>query len=189
MQLVGEVAAMGNEYGFDEWVMISASEGANAVAKGSIATGQSDPGAMDAHIQTLTAVVEGWRAADLKSFLSWYDAALALALLAADRKSDARARIELALAMSDETGWHIYDAELVRIRARTHEAQSERAADLHLALQIARDQGALVFELRSAADLFKADRVAGRDPLLDVLSKFPVDQDWPELADARSLLA
>ncbi|CAN5607716.1 AAA family ATPase [soil metagenome] len=189
VQLVGEVAALGNQYGFDEWVMISASEAANTFAKGSINAGRPAPKDIEAHIEALTAVVDGWRAADLKSFLCWYDAALALSLLAAGRRADARHRIDLALTMAEETGWHIYDAELIRIRAHTHESVPARISDLLEASKIAQGQGALVFELRSAADLFKQTGEPGRASLVEVLSRFPVEQEWPELANARSLLS
>ncbi|MET0699200.1 MAG: adenylate/guanylate cyclase domain-containing protein [Mycobacterium sp.] len=189
IQLVSEVAALGQQYGFDEWVMISASEAANTFAKGSIATGRPGPEDLAAHVEALTTVVEGWRAGDLISFLCWYDAALALTLLAAGRRTEASHRVDLALSMADETGWHIYDAELIRIRAHTRESVSERISDLLEASKIAQSQGALVFEMRSAADLFKATGGSGRATLVDVLSRFPAEQDWPELASARSLLS
>ena len=185
VQLVGEVAAIGEQSGFDEWVMIAGSAGANTLSRTSYSDGSAE---LDTHIQTLTTVVDGWRAADLKSFLCWYDAALAQALLAAGRHRDARDRIDLAIAMADETGWHIFDAELMRIRAHTHLDLDEFDADLQSAIAIARKQGALIFELRSAADGFQVRGASHRSALEDVVGKFGDHQDWPELARVRALL-
>ncbi len=186
--LVGAVAAIGEQSGFDEWVMIAGSAGANAESRGSLAGGPRDPAALEAHIQNLTAIVEAWRAADLVSFLCWYDAALAQTLVAAGRKDAARDRIDLALEMSRQTDWHIYDAELRRLRAQTHDNPQAAEADLRAALDIARRQGALVFELRAAADAYRILGEPCRPQLLAVLSRFPAGQDWPDLARIRSLV-
>jgi hypothetical protein len=169
-------------------VMISASEVANTRARATLAAGETDPATLEAHIQVLTAVVEGWRAAELKSFLCWYDAALALVLSAAGKQDAARERVDLALQMADATGWHFYDAELLRIRAHTCEEQDARHAGLRRAIELAHRQGALVLELRSAADDFELVGEAARAALVDALSRFPADQTWPELAHARALL-
>ncbi len=187
-QLLGDVAAIAEQSGFDEWVMIAASAGANTSSRGPLTAGTRDPAALEEHIQNLTVVVEAWRAAELISFLCWYDAALAQTLLAAGRKESARARVDLALQMAQETDWHIYDAELLRIRAQTHDCADAVEADLRAALELARRQGALVFELRAAADAFRWGGESHRAELLAVLDRFPADQDWPDLARLRSLV-
>jgi hypothetical protein len=46
----------------------------------------------------------------------------------------------------------------------------------------------VVFEMRSAADIFELIGDPGRSLLADVLSRIPAGQDWPELARARALL-
>lgn len=186
--LLGEVATIGQQSGFDEWVMIAASATATTNSRGSDVGADRAAADQEAHIQALTTVVETWREADLKSFLCWYDAALAQALLVAGRKDAARMRIDVALQMADQTDWHIYDAELLRIRALTHDAPEARAADLRAAVEIARNQGALVFELRAVADMFRFDGEQHRAELLTVLGRFPADQDWPDLARLRALV-
>jgi class 3 adenylate cyclase/tetratricopeptide (TPR) repeat protein len=188
LDLVADVASGGHQHGFDEWVMIAASAEANTRARASVAADETDAATLEAHIAALTAVVEGWRAANLISFLGWYDAALALTLTAAGMKDAARARVDLALQMADETGWRVFDAELLRIRAHTSNAVEARHADLRAAIELAQAQGAHVFELRAAADDFELVGERARDALTDALSRFPAEQTWPGLAHARALL-
>jgi tetratricopeptide (TPR) repeat protein len=188
IELVDEVADRGHQNGFDEWVFVAASGEACARAVALLAADEADPAALQAQIGTLTAVVEAWRAADMKAFLEWYDAALARVLLAAGMKDAARERVDLALQMADETDWHMFDAELLRLRAHTLDDPDARRAGLRAAVDRAQTQGALVFELRATADDFELTGEPARAALTDALSRFPSDQTWPELARARALL-
>jgi class 3 adenylate cyclase/tetratricopeptide (TPR) repeat protein len=188
LALADEVAARGKQNGFDEWVMISASERAVATAMASQASGVTDCATLEAHVQILTAVVNGWRAAELIAFLGWYDAALARVLIAAGKKDAARERVDLALQMANDTQWHFYDAELLRLRAHTSDAPDDRHAGLRAAAELARTQGAFVLELRAAADDFELEGEPARAALIDAVGRFPSDQTWPELARARALL-
>ncbi|HEY5151081.1 MAG TPA: hypothetical protein VIJ23_14945, partial [Mycobacterium sp.] len=61
-------------------------------------------------------------------------------------------------------------------------------AGLCAAIDLAHKQGALVFELRATADDFELIGEPARPALADVVSRFPADQSWPELARARALL-
>lgn len=188
IELVEEVARRGQQYGFDEWVMIAASAEANTRARAALAAGETDSAVLEAHMQILTAVVEAWRAAEMKSFLGWYDAALTRVLTAGGKKDAARQRVELALQMADETGWRIYDAELLRLRAHTSDDPDARHADLRAAIELAQVQDAPVFELRAAADDFELLGAPAQSALIDAISRFPSEQTWPELARARALL-
>ncbi len=185
---VNELADIGQRCGFDEWVMLAQSAGVNAQTRRWLADVHDRSDELEAYIQALTMVVETWRAAGLKSFLCWYDAALALALLAADRKEAARKRVDLALQMAEETDWHIYDAELYRIRAHTHDIPDDSDADFRTAIELAQKQGAWVFELRAAADVFTIHGEPQRTAVVNAMSHFTADQDWPELARIRALL-
>jgi class 3 adenylate cyclase/tetratricopeptide (TPR) repeat protein len=188
VELIGEVADRGHHNGFDEWVMIAASAGANTKATAALAGGETDSSVLEAHAQTLTAVVEAWRAAEMISFLGWYEAALARVLLAVGRKDAARERVNMALRMADETGWHICDAELLRLRAHTSRDSDARHAGLRAAIELAQTQGAPVYELRAAADDYELVGEPARAALLDALSRFPAEQTWPELRRARALV-
>jgi class 3 adenylate cyclase len=187
-QLVAEVADRAERHGFDEWAMISACNQATLAARAALADGETDAATLQVHIAAITMVVDAWRAADMKTFLGVYDGLLARLLTAVGMKVEARERVELALQMADETGIHFYDAELLRIRAHTYDDAHSGHAGLREAIELARKQGSPVFELRSAADDFELIGESGRAALEDVLSHFPVDQTWPELARARALL-
>ena len=188
IELLVEVADRGHRYGFDEWVMVAASGEAAARAIASVAAGESDAATLQTHIQTMTAVVEAWRAAGIKAFLGWYEGALVRVLTAAGMNDAARERVELARQVADETGWRIYDAELLRLRAHTSEDPVARHTDLRAAIDLAQTQGALIYELRAAADDFELIGEPARAALMDALGRFPSAQTWPELARVRALL-
>jgi len=188
MELLVEVADRGQRYGFDEWVMVAASGEAAARAVASVAAGETDSAALQPHIQTMTAVVEAWRAAGIKAFLGWYDGALVRVLTAAGMNDAARERVDLALQMADETDWHIFDSELLRLRAHTSDDPDARHADLRAAIELAQLQGAPIYELRAAADDFELIGEPARAALMDVLNRFPSAQTWPELSRVRALL-
>jgi tetratricopeptide (TPR) repeat protein len=186
--LVQEVARRGAQHGFDEWVMIAGCNQASVSARAALAAGETDPEVWQAHIAANTAIVEGWRAAETKTFLACYDGVLARVLTAAGMKEQARERVDLALQMADETGIHFYDAELLRIRAFTYDDREMRKKGIRAAIELAQKQGAHTFELRAAADAFELFGEPARTTLEEALSRFPEDQTWPELARARALL-
>jgi tetratricopeptide (TPR) repeat protein len=188
IELIEEVAGRGQQNGFDEWVMVAASARANTCAMASLAADETDSATLEVHIRTLTAVVQAWRAAGMKSFLGWYDAALARVLTAAGMKDAAHERVDLALQMADETEWRIYDAELLRLRAHTTDDLNTKHAALRAAIELAKTQGAPVFEIRAAADDFELFGESAQPALMDAISRFPADQSWPELARVRALL-
>src|SRR5258705_2388589 len=187
-ELVEEVARRGAQNGFDEWVMIAACNGASMSVRTALAAGEADPDTLGVHVQTMTAIVDAWRTAGMKTFLACYDAVLARVQIAAGMKGAARERVELALQMADETDMHFYDAELLRVRAHTFDDPHTRHTGLRAAVELAQTQGAPVFELRAAADDFELVGEPARAALVDALSRFPSDQTWPELARARVLL-
>ena len=81
-----------------------------------------------------------------------------------------------------------YDAELLRLRAHTNTDLDARRADLETALELARRQGATLFELRAALDDFELRGQPVRGGLADVVSRFPIGSSWPELAQAEAAL-
>ncbi|MGU3502923.1 ATP-binding protein [Mycobacterium sp. C31M] len=186
LDLANRIAEIATQNGLDEWVMISATAAANAGTKAALAA--ADQPSLNEATEALTALVQVWRDFDLKAFLCWYEAGLAAALLGAGRVQDARLRVDMALEMSADTSWQLFDAELLRIRAHTQESTQDRDTDLARAVELARRQGALASELRATADRFVIDNTRHRDELADVLSRFPAEQEWPALAAARALL-
>ena len=83
---------------------------------------------------------------------------------------------------------HFYDAELLRLRAHTHTDPDARQADIAAALDLARRQGAALFELRAALDDFDLRGAPARAALADAAGRIPADSAWPELARARAIL-
>jgi class 3 adenylate cyclase len=187
-QLVEEIATRGQQNGFDEWVMIAASQRASVSARMFLAAGATGTAALQAHIDAMTAIVGAWRTFAMKAFLAFYDGLLARLLTAAGTPDAARAHLGVALQMADETDMHFYDAELLRIRADTHDDPLDRHADLRSAIELAHGQGALLYEMRAAADDFELIGEQARIPLADAVARFPAEQTWPGLARARALL-
>ena len=66
-----------------------------------------------------------------------------------------------------------YDAELLRLRAHTHTDPDARRADIAAALELARRQGATLFELRAALDDFELRGEPARAALADAASRIP----------------
>jgi predicted ATPase len=109
-------------------------------------------------------------------------------------------RLDNALAELERTGARSYEAEMHRIRAGIllkRELVDTAAAEqsLQAAIAIAQSQKARSFELRAALSLAKLYRAANRDadahavlaPAVE--AAFPPTQQFPELAEAQTLLA
>jgi len=174
-------------YGLDSWAIVGSAQTATVAAVSALA-GDADTAALQHHIATVKAIVDGWRALNIKSMITTYDGIIARLLISAGQLSEARDRVNVGLALADDTEMHYYDAELLRIRAQTHTDAAERAADLRAAVELAREQGTYIFELRAAADEFVLHGASARQSLLDAVERFPADSTWPELARARASL-
>ena len=94
-------------------------------------------------------------------------------LIAAGQPEQAGAHLDIALAPAQDTGMCFYDAELLRLRAHTNTDLDARRADRETALELARRQGATLFELRAASDDFELRGQPVRGGLADVVSRFP----------------
>ena len=108
------------------------------------------------------------------------------------------ARIDEGLRLAEETGEYWCLPELHRLRGealRTADPASCAARDaFQSAIEIARRQGALCFELRAALAMAKLHQASGRTgdaraPLVSALKGFPTTADTPEIAEARALMA
>jgi hypothetical protein len=185
---VAELAEIGRQHGFDEWVMVAATQDATVRSVAALLEDKPDPATLHALAETMTTVVQTWRAYDLKVFLMCYDAVLARLLIAAGQLDAARDRVRIALELADAAGMHFYDGELLRVRAHLSDDRERRHAGLRDAVALARKQGALIFELRAAADDFELVGEPARAALAEAVGRFPSDQSWPELARARALL-
>jgi hypothetical protein len=110
-------------------------------------------------------------------------------MIAAGQLEQARDRLDAGLQLAEETGMHFYDAELLRLRAQTYTDPVARQAGIGTALELARSQGATLFELRAAIDDFEIRGDAARAAVVDAVGRMPVDSACPEYAQAQSILA
>jgi adenylate cyclase len=131
--------------------------------------------------------------------LSSLEAALAEAETAAGEIDAGPKRLEDALAEAERTEERWYEAEMHRIRAEIllkRDPANTVAAEqsLETAIAIAQSQKARSFELRAALALATLYRTANRDAdahavLASVVEAFPPTQQFPELAEAQTLLS
>jgi len=187
--LASDLISLAKQYDFDEWLMVGWSEENAGKALLALAAGETGPAALKAHVTAMTTVVQTWRAFEVKTFLAFYDSVLARVLSAVGDQQAARECLDVALKMGQDTLIQFYDAELLRLRAHTLDDVGERHRHLLDAIELARKQGAHIFELRSAADDFELVGEPARMALLEAYGRIPADQPWPELARARALLA
>ena len=187
--LATDVTELAERHGFDTWRAWAGIQQATVGALAALGGRDLDPAGLSTHADTLTAFLDTWRANEINIYRTFYEAVLGQLLLAAGQPDKARAGIDAALQLADDTGMHFCDAELLRHRAHTHSDSAARQTDLDAARQLARRQGATLFELRAALDDFELRREAARAPLADVVSRMPTDSAMPELARARAAIS
>jgi hypothetical protein len=123
---------------------------------------------------------------------SWYTG-LAWAHILAGRFEQALPMLDRAQAIADDTGAHFWSAETARLRVQAlvglGPAGPSAVEALVGAADLARRQGATLYELRARVDLvaLTGDR-ADRDALAELLTRAEVDDDLPELLEANRLL-
>jgi predicted ATPase len=126
------------------------------------------------------------------------EAALAEAEASASETDAGLRRLDNALAELERTEQHWYEAEIHRIRAEIllkRDPANILAVEqsLQTAIAIAQSQKARSFELRAALSLGKLYHAANRDAdahavLAPVAESFPPTRQFPELAEAQTLL-
>ena len=103
--------------------------------------------------------------------------------------TSARAWVERAMALMEANRDMYFAAELHRLAAQCHRRNGDlpaAVAGLLTALDIARRQGAKLFELRAALDLAQLDATQGRDAVAAALAGFPEPELWPEILQATT---
>ena len=183
--LVADLIDQAERHGFDAIRLWGASLQATVSALAALGGKDRDPTALSSHIATMTAFVDTFRTVGMNLYLTFFDGVLARLLLAAGQPKQARDRLDTALALARDTGMCFYDAELLRLRAQTHTDPDARRADLGAALDLARRQGATLFELRAALEDFELRGEPARGELIDVVSRMPDTSAGPELERAR----
>ena len=186
-QRIDDLTRLAEKYGFDAWRLVAAAERALLDA----VRGLADPALDESTTDSLIASMDNWiqtqAALEIKPFLCVYSATLAGLQLKRRRTAAAQETVDAALRLTDELQTRFYDAELLRLRARTLDDDGRREA-LAAAYRLSAEQGATVFRLRAATDLFEFDPDAERQLLVDTAALLPESSTWPEIDRARVLL-
>jgi class 3 adenylate cyclase len=185
--LAAELVDHADRHSFDVWAWWGAAQRAIVDAMDAICV--DDPELLSARVTRAIEVVKTVRDAGLTVFSTLFDGALAQLLTATGRREEARAQLDAALTLGRDTEMRFYEAELLRLRARTHTDSDACQADLTAALTVARRQGAELYELRAALDDFELRGEPARAALEDVAGRFPADNPLPEWQRCLSVLA
>ncbi len=141
--------------------------------------------------------IEAWRATGAELFLPLHLTQLAEAYGHVGQAEAGLAALEEGLAIVERGGEHMWDADLYRVKGNLMLLQGaeESAAEacLHTALEIARHQGAKIYELRAAVSLSRLWQSRGKrqdayELLAPVYGWFTEGFDTADLKDAKALL-
>src|SRR6202008_921074 len=169
--LVALLRQLSEQSGLDLWQWVGRTEHATVKALAALAAG-ADAATLADRAENLTRRVDGSRFMHLNSYLTFHDAIIGRLLIAAGQPEKARERLEMALRHAEETGMRFQDAELMRLRAHTFTEPDARRAALAAALELARHQGATLFELRCLLDSFDLLGDGDRSELPGLISRF-----------------
>ena len=186
--LAASLTEHAERHGFDQWCFVGATQQGAVDAFSLRAAHDPDCAAHTQHLGTMTALLDTWRALGLNIYLTFYDSAVGRLLIAAGRLDQARRDLDAALQLTQDTGMRFYDAELLRLRAHTHTDLAARRADFGAAVDLARRQGATLFELRAALDDFELHGEPARSALIDAAGRMPADSRLPEWIRVQNIL-
>ena len=185
--VAAQMIEQAERHGFDYWQRFGALEQCAIDARALLASADPDPEALSSHITTMTTIQDALRRIGVEAYRPLNDALIGQLLIAAGRHDEARDRFDTALGITAANGQRFYDAELLRLRAHTLTDPEARAAGFGVALDVARSQGALMFELRAALDDFELRGSPAREALRDAAGRLH-DDGLPEMTRARELL-
>lgn len=135
------------------------------------------------------------KAAGYRLHLTSHQGMLAAALASRGQTDTALAMIDEALAECQQSTERWNHAELLRIKGTLLEGRADALSEqlYRHAIDVAREQGALAWELRTANSLVRLKAVTTAEPealslLRDVYEKYTEGFDSPDLRTARTLL-
>ena len=182
-----ESLELAREQGFATWIGISQMiVGESLVRNGEVQTG----------LHEITSGMQAHSKMEATAYQPFGISLLAKSLLGAHRLDEALDAATKALAIAERTGERFYLAELWRLKGEILAKQgrlAEAEVALHQAIEIAGQQNARLFELRSVVTLctFLTEPRRGhviRDVLQPVYKWFDEGADAADLRDARILL-
>ena len=182
-----EAVVVAEEHGYRQWLAIGRIAQAWAAA-----VEQPSPHM----VSDLDGRIEEYTRMGLRAMLSAFACLAAGAHLRAGDRATAAQLLDDAERHVRDTGERWYEAEIHRVRGEILQTDDPRAAEASLrqALDVARDQGAKLWELRAAVSLATAwsrekKRARARELLSPILATFPNDIDAADLRAARALRA
>lgn len=184
---VAAVADIAEEHGFDFWALMAASQRAMTDGLSAIDTRSNDTATLAAHAEAVEGMYAMWQMLDLGLFLPFATATAGRLRAAAGGAADAAVRYHEALDVADAKGLHFYDAEVMRLQSQLL-PDTKATEQLRAALDLARTQGAVPFELRIARDLLARGETDALAFLGAAAARFTADAHYPELDEARSVL-
>lgn len=188
--LAADLREVGERHGFDLWRRRGAFLWAVVEALGGALSADDVDATMPAaDLANITTLLDSLRTLEMNMYSTFYDGVLGRLLIAAGQPETARERLDTALALAKDTGMCFYDAELLRLRAQTHDEPGARQADINAALELARRQGAILFQLRAALDDFELRGDPAAAAVADAAHRIPANYAWPELVRAKAALA
>ena len=185
--LAAETVAVADEHGYRQWRAIG-----RFIAAWASADAERNAGSLGLMMQGL----DEYTGMGLRAVLSSLLCLAARAHLRAGRKQAGMELLARAEAHVRDSGERWYEAELHRLRGTIVRSRNPETAEAHFrrAIDIARAQGAKLWELRATVDLAtlwrqERKREAARHVLQPVLSSFASDVDAVDLRAARELYA
>jgi class 3 adenylate cyclase/tetratricopeptide (TPR) repeat protein len=185
--LLAELMDCAEEYGFDLTRLMGATQQAAIAALRLLDADGGGTGLLE-HVEAMLSLVDVWRSTEMNLYITCVDGLAGRLLTAAGEPDRARSRLNAGLDFASDSGMHFYDAELLRLRARTQADPASLQSDLQAALELARCQGAHLFELRAALDDFEQRGAIARPAVAAAVSRMPTVSAMPELARARDAL-
>ena len=182
-----DVTGMGERHGLKIIQLFGLTWQACVDALGALRSERTDPNVLAHHITTLTDRVNSLRSVEVNEFVTFFDSVIGRLLIADGQREQARAGLDAALQFADDSEMRFYEAELLRLRARTHARHDARTADIDAARNLAHRQGAKLFELRAALDDVELRGADAGPALAEIVRSFPADEHWAELDIARTL--
>ena len=174
-------------HGFGYWHRFGENEQCAIDARILLDSNASDPAALSAHTVTMMEIQDMYRRIGV-AYRPINDAVVGRLLIVGGNCDRARAWLDTTLTTNAATGQRFYDAELLRVRAHTLTDPDERAAGFAAAADLARRQGAPLFELRASLDHYELAGTSARDALHAAMSRVVSEGGLPELSRAREIL-
>ena len=147
--------------------------------------GQVDEGASE-----LLSGIDASKAIMGQVALPQFYAMMAEVLLRNQNVHAAKEWVDRAILLMNANHDLYFAAELHRLASICHSKQGDQVTAVHhakRAVDIARSQGARLFELRAALELTALARVEGKMAVARALADFPEPEPWPEILSARRL--